>query len=430
MSKPVVFGTRAQQEFLLALYERGGLPSKERATRLLKSGLIHETKAETGGARYWLDERHPAFADVLKVLKELGAGKRDSAMAPKPTTPHVIDFDHVLGHQGKYAFMVLLRLVQAGPLERTMLRRRIAGCSGSSIAVNIRILAYDGLVVGTKHMSLAKTAPPSLPKLVVRLGEALAKSNPILELHAEAEEAPWAFRRAADGAPRFFASDLRLRTLLALAKYGSLTRRELEIIANTDKIIDDARDFASFGRAGVVLTWDTPGGFAAALHPKFPLVDELRAFLIAVEKTYGVPAVFEKVRPPLPKRIPVWSGDREQLFGAQIPTGILTAIGVLGWTFEALCCEVIVGFHRENIKKAIHRLEEEGVLVGDRPRRPGFDIRKLTISPKCPGRAELGALLRAYVARWPQVRKSVEEAMDELTPKTKAHLKNRGLLME
>lgn len=45
---------------------------------------------------------------------------------------------------------------------------------------------------------------------------------------------------------------------------------------------------------------------------------------------------------------------------------------------------VAVGFHRENIKKTIRRLEDENVLVGDRRRRPRFDLRKFTISPKCP----------------------------------------------
>lgn len=44
--------------------------------------------------------------------------------------------------------------------------------------------------------------------------------------------------------------------------------------------MEESFDYAPFGRAGIVLTWPHGKGFAAALHPKFPLLDELRAFLL------------------------------------------------------------------------------------------------------------------------------------------------------
>jgi hypothetical protein len=53
---------------------------------------------------------------------------------------------------------------------------------------------------------------------------------------------------------------------------------------------------------------------------------------------------------------------------------------VHGWTFEALCCELATGHDRFNVKRAMRRMEDEGVLQGDRPRgarlqRPGRDDR-------------------------------------------------------
>jgi hypothetical protein len=75
----------------------------------------------------------------------------------------------------------------------------------------------------------------------------------------------------------------------------------------------------------------------------------------------------------------------------------LTSVGVHGWTFEALCCELALGHDRFNVKRSMHRLEDEGVLQGDRPRGPDFKVRVVTIADGFPAKAELEALLRAYV---------------------------------
>ncbi len=115
------------------------------------------------------------------------------------------------------------------------------------------------------------------------------------------------------------------------------------------------------------------------------------------------------------------------IFGGIILTTILLTIGVLGWTFEALCVSVCTGHDRWNIKKSMRRMEDEGILQGERPRGPGFRARVVTISDAFPEKRELEAVLRAYVKVWPQFKNEVEVAMRRFPPRTKEHLRRREL---
>jgi hypothetical protein len=102
-------------------------------------------------------------------------------------------------------------------------------------------------------------------------------------------------------------------------------------------------------------------------------------------------------------------------------------IGALGWTLKALSCETLTRYYQENVKKAIARLEDEGVFVGDRPRGRGMNVRVLTLSPSLASGDELENLLREAVKVWPEDADGVRRGMSSLRPKTQAHLRKRGL---
>ena len=72
-------------------------------------------------------------------------------------------------------------------------------------------------------------------------------------------------------------------------------------------------------------------------------------------------------------------------------------------------------------------MEEQGLLQADRPRGPGFNARVVTIPDAFPGKAELTAVLKAYLKEWPTARLEAETAMRALPPRAKAHLRKRGL---
>lgn len=89
-----------------------------------------------------------------------------------------------------------------------------------------------------------------------------------------------------------------------------------------------------------------------------------------------------------------------------------------------------LGHDRFNVKHAMRRLEDEGVIQGDRPRGPGFNVRVVMIADKVPAKAEMEALLMAYVRAWPQTKDSVRRGFEKLArdrPRSKAHLVKRGL---
>lgn len=238
---------------------------------------------------------------------------------------------------------------------------------------------------------------------------------------------PTAFGASVDGAPLLFGTDIRLRNLLALAKYGPLYTRDLVRITGSGKTRESASN-APFGRGGVVRTWQGENGQAVDLDPAHPVARHLRRLLLALEKRFPIHCDSLPMSPPVSPLLHRWQGDRLALFGSPIPTHILFTIGVLGWTFEGLCVSAASGYDRVSVKNALKKLEDEGILVGERDRRPGFNVRKVTISDTCPGGLELAALLVACVEVWPDLKRSVDLAMNQLSPRTKEHLRRRGLL--
>jgi len=98
-----------------------------------------------------------------------------------------------------------------------------------------------------------------------------------------------------------------------------------------------------------------------------------------------------------------------------------------GWTFEAICCEVATGYDRVVVKKAIRRLEAEGVIEASRPRGPGFGPRLLRIPEAFAAREELQALIDAIPIAWPDLGDRVSAAFDGLPEKTKVYFERRGL---
>ncbi len=83
---------------------------------------------------------------------------------------------------------------------------------------------------------------------------------------------------------------------------------------------------------------------------------------------------------------------------------------------------------RYNVKKSMRRLKEEGVLEGDRPRKPGMNVRIVRIADRFDARDELIALLEAAVDVWPSYGRRVRTEIQQLHHKTKVILQKRRLL--
>lgn len=148
---------------------------------------------------------------------------------------------------------------------------------------------------------------------------------------------------------------------MGLAKYGSLYLLELRRILGRDMTHKDDQDHAPLTRAGMAITWGITPDHAAMLDPRFPLHAPLVRFLLAMEKAYPMPPYMPaRPAPPLPKISGKWKGDRHWIFGGPIRTAILTSIGALGWTFEALCVPLATGHDRVVVEKCVKRLEDEG----------------------------------------------------------------------
>jgi hypothetical protein len=238
-----------------------------------------------------------------------------------------------------------------------------------------------------------------------------------------------AFNADPDSLPRLFGTTIRLNTLMALAKYGPLNYSDLRRVLGGGLIRLDDPGNAPFGRSGVVRIFDTPEGAAAILDPDMPVYRPLSRLLLKLESLNPLPLLVRQCSVPKAPPRRTWAGDPQSFFGSPMPTGILMSIGAQGWSFEKLCCEVCVGFHRENVKKALHRLEDEGVLSSDRKRGPGYGPRVVRISMGFPAHKELTDLLKACVKAWPQFEDRTEHALQSLlTPKMTAHMKNRGLI--
>jgi hypothetical protein len=432
---PILFGTRENQELLIRI-RRDGLAATSEGARptiaLTRSGLVARKVA--GGASYVLDGLHPAIEAIVAVLGDLtGDVAAPLQVCHRKQCGNDVDVDRPLGHRVAAAFPVLLEVTRtdaAVPLKSLHLRfteisrRRIDGAVGQ--------LVSDGILASTGQvLSLAADVPQSYRRLVLELGAVLAKRDPrFAATRAMAASRVAAFIQNEDGAPLLFGSDVRLRNLMALAKHGPMHLSEIKLFSGVDQAKLESVDEAPFGRAGLVRAWTTSGRVAVELDAAMPVAVYLRRLLCKLEERFPLPSddiIVSGLKPqsPPPAR---WAGDRQALFGGPIVTNILMSIGALGWTFEALCVAAGGGYDRVVIKKAIRKLEDAGIIESTRPRRPGFNVRVLTIAKGFCAADELTDLLNACVVAWPDVAKRVETALEHLPLRTKEHLRLRKLI--
>jgi len=341
--------------------------------------------------------------------------------------PHQIDAAHPLGHESPYALRILNLVTYLDEPTVETIARRLPDVWPHNLKIKVQNLVRDGVLAidPEGRVSLAPGVPPAFAILVERIATALGQREPPA---AAAGPRPVAFNRANDGAPLLFGTDARLRNLMALANYGPPDYRDLRRITGAGHVKVESADQAPFGRAAQARVWKGLEFEAVMLDPDYPVYEPLRRLLLKMEEAWPLPP-FERKHPvpePPPRR--PWNGDRHVIFGSEIPTAILMTVGTLGWAFEALCTTTASGYHREVVKKGMRRLEDDGLLESDRPRRPGFDVRVVTLAKSFPARAELEDLLRACGEAWPSYAKRTHAAIELLIPKTKAHLRNRGLL--
>lgn len=135
-----------------------------------------------------------------------------------------------------------------------------------------------------------------------------------------------------------------------------------------------------FGRDGVVRTWETNLGPAVMLDCDHPVYLPLRRLLVALERTY-----------PLPPLRPVLRGAQASA-PASVGRGPLRPVPRHHSDVDpdqrrgprldlrGPVLRLIAEHDRFNIKRSMRRLEDEGVLQGDRARGPGFKVRVVTIT--------------------------------------------------
>jgi hypothetical protein len=424
-----LFGSEHHLEFLVRLHVGGPTAIPGIVERgLLSSGLVVRVVHGRWERTVWaLDHRHPAHDELRAVLRAISGrnGRRATAVGSLP--PFQVDRRTPLSHRKHAAFPVLHVLALADtPLDAETIARRVTECWPKTVAAGLKALRAGGIVEqGQDGLRLADGVPPEYVTLVRRIGQSLG----LPDRYETSGPRPCSFAPANDGAPRLFGTDARLRNLMALAKHGPLLMHELRRITGAGHLRLERRDHAQFGRGGVVRSWKTEHGAAVMLDPDHPVHLPLRRLLVALERVYPLRPYVPEYEAPAPPPCRKWVGDRHALFGDIIPTSILTSIGVHGWTFEALCC-ALINHDRWNIKKSMRRLEDEGVLQGDRPRGPGFNARVVTIADAFPAKADLEAVLRAYVEAWPQTATAVQRGFEKIArerPRGKAHLAKRGL---
>lgn len=350
----VLFGAWSDRDTLIRLAVHG--PQRASGIKLSSglraSGIVADYVHQN--ARYLaLDTRHPLFDGIRNVLFEVA---REPLILPRGPAArsndgHNIDGYRPTGHINRWSFRLLLEIVRcSGEVEIAYLKMRLSGVRTQAFKAALQELEATGVA---RHSGSCVFLSPDIPAayigLVIGLGEILAKRDPRLMVDAPSlPPAPRAFRSASDGAPKLFGSDLRLRTLMAVAKYGPLTLKDLSDCLDR-KICNESADAAPFGRGGIVHEFDSAEGPAVELHPRHPLRIQLRALLLALEKRYPVPW-FYKLQPPSAMPPAKWNGDRYSTFGSDIVTTILFSIGVLGWTFEALCVRLCSGHDRVVVK--------------------------------------------------------------------------------
>lgn len=426
-----VFGKTAAT-FLRDAYLYGSAPAKASGCKVLLNAGIMAIVRMGNQDRVVLDPRHPATAEICELIQSETDATRGDVPPVKLDSPHQISPEQPLGVRGNYGIRILMTLMKFGPITIDEIHQRNRDLWKAGLCNQIAAFLKSALLTKRENViSIALDVPPAYLGFVGKVWAALEGTDHGYPAFSDAALTPraWAYKNAADGAPRMFGTDARLRNLMALAKYGPLHLLELRRIVGLNSTHRDDQDNAPLMRSGMALTWGTTPDHAAMLDPRFPLHAPLMRFLLAMEKAYPLPPYMPaRPAPPLPKISGNWKGDRHWVFGGPVPTAILTSIGVHGWTFEALCVPLATGHDRVVVKKCVARLEKEGVLQGDRERKPGFNVRRLTIAENFPARNELIALLEAYLKAFPAVKSAVDDAMNKLEPRTKEHLRRRGLV--
>lgn len=428
---PVFFGSAHTQAALIRIFKDGyirGVAVKGITRSLRRSGLITEVRKD-GHSHWVLDPRHPAYHKVRKLLATVtGVEPGPVRLSPQLCTEYAFDPVRPLAHGNACAFRILHALATRGELSLKTARLYVAGVSSAAARRALRQLLVDGVVTSEgDRFKLASNVPNQFPLLIQHLGGVIAKRDASLSANT-ALPVPrvGTFCAAEDGAPPLFGPDLRLRNLMVLAKQGRMYLADLRKFTGVESIRRESSSDAPFGRGGVVRVWDTADGPAAEIDPTHPLRLPLRKLLLRLEQQFPIPA--HRVRTPPPCTIKKsWNGDWRATFGGDIPTSVLFSIGVLGFTFEALCVAVCTGHNRVNVKSCVRKLEECGLLAGDRVRRPGFNVRVLRLSKQFCAERELQLLLELACDMWPSFAKRVHSVMQSLPPGTKAHLIKRHL---
>ncbi len=426
---PTLFGSAQVQELLREIAEVGHVnvtnKNRSKLARLANAGIC-TFRDETPKVAF-LSPSYPAAQELRAVLQDLLGHPIDDFSGK---SNGIIHNDKPLAHRGPVSFHILFTIMSADePLDEETLKRRMPYHWPERIMADLAHFVEDGVLVKGEGggYELSPAVPASFKTLVLRLAD-IVDDPRLVESNATGKRT-WANQHAEDGAPLLFGTDIRLRNFIALAVHGPMMLRDLRKLTGVNHLRKERFDDAPFGRGGIVRTWETPDGTACALDVDYPLHPPLLRLLRKLAEVYPpAPGIAQFGTPEMPEG-GLWHGDRHVLFGSSIPTSILLSLGVFGWTFEALCVKVATGHHRENVKKAMKRLEDEGVLQGDRPRKSGFSVRVVTIADAFPARDELTALIEAYIEVWPGPRTDVNLAMQQLSSRTKAQLRRRGLFM-
>lgn len=422
---PLLFGTAKEQLILKRIVEQGTVPAPpDRPKRLISAGLV-TVVGKPFRAFLILNPHHPAYDDLRKTLSDLYGVKAARGFAAKKPTG--ISGLRPLAHQGNVPFQIVCEVLKGGaPLSIRDLQQRIPDAWPSTVSANVERLNRDGvLLLRGNEVLLAPGVPDSFTQFLKRTAKALNSDSQ----DSMGTERVSSFARSKDKAPLLFGTDIRLRTLMTLAKYGPMNLLDLRRVLGGPLIRPENDKHAMFTRAGIVVEWKTLDGRCVALDPRFPAIRELRALLRAIEKHHPLRDI--EARYPTPKLPPLssqWDGDHRSLFGGPIATAVLLTIAANGWSFEALCVAYAVGYDRVVTKKVVKRLEGQGLIAGDRRRKPGFNVRVLRLDPAFYAYAELERLLKAYVRHWPSVCAEVHACLERLPPRTKAHLRRRALI--
>lgn len=426
---PILFGNRRDQNILLLAARNGEvrLSIHVPTAHLERTGMVLVT--EKPQRILTLNPGHIAAAEIRKCLGQLGGFTvPNDTKKRRRRTP----IERVLpGNDGQALFRLLYRIIATDePLEEPTLCRRIPDVLNAAVIRGLAKLVKDGVLF--KHddgtYKIADGVPRSFRTFIIKTAEWLAPEDPrIMHPSTEKGRRPKGLGAAQDGAPDIFGSDVRLRNLMMLAKYGPMLVVEMPRVSSRHYLPREDTLHAPFGRGGVVRLWETSGSLAAMLDPDYPLAEELRRLLLRMEQVYPLAPFISAWAPltPLPRR--PWHGDKNQLFGKAIRTNTLLSIGVLGWTHGRLSYALNVGKRPIEVYRAIHKLEREGVLTASRPPGPGADVRALTISETFRAHDELLALIHAHLRQWPEFSNSVKRKMLALKANAREHLRRRGL---